>query len=389
MKKTALILAFLACFINYHGFADPEPSRLTPVIPQIVEFISKNYGDSTNLKFYISKPFKLKEINPKKTADTENININGDEIIINSAGPANENIIEFSDKSEGKLAGPPGPDGREININFKEQDKQDKILVFRRNGQQNRYELFAIKVGNRHYQLLFSEPILLYVSGQNNQEREIEVKVIPGNAVFHDIQPPRYDYAGKQPRQDDYSHNVNYGVNSGRYAAPSRNIMDIGSIRPEDVIAYAKSRNPALSYRDIAVINEYFKEAADEGVNVDIAIAQMLHWTNSFNNRERVNTCNYGGLSNIADFNGRFPRFLSDGVTEGVRAHIQHLKAYAKEFPRRGENSIVDPRFGLAYNRGFRGITFDQLYGKWSENMSYGRNIDNILSGLYRFSGMR
>jgi hypothetical protein len=51
----------------------------------------------------------------------------------------------------------------------------------------------------------------------------------------------------------------------------------------------------------------YFEEAKYEGVNVDIAIAQMLYWTDNFLKRDRVEkTCNYGGLSNIGDFKGDF-----------------------------------------------------------------------------------
>jgi hypothetical protein len=176
-------------------------------------------------------------------------------------------------------------------------------------------------------------------------------------------------------------------INAVSYNEPSRYIMGPSSLNRQDVIAFVRTKNRVSNIGDItAIINKYFDEAEYEGVNVDIAVAQMLHWTDYLKNKERVEeTRNYGGLSRIGNWNGRFPYRIRDGIgmTEGVRAHIQHLKGYAKEKPKR---SIVDPRYQLAYDRGFRGIRFDDVYRCWSENRYYGQNIDNILNALYRFS---
>jgi hypothetical protein len=103
----------------------------------------------------------------------------------------------------------------------------------------------------------------------------------------------------------------------------------------------------------------------------------MLHWTNNLKNRERVDTRNYGGLSRIGNWNGRFP-----GMTEGVQAHIQHLKGYANERPR---HDIVDPRYQLAVDRGFRGMKFEDLYSRWMGDRpyrEYERSIEAILVGI-------
>jgi hypothetical protein len=168
---------------------------------------------------------------------------------------------------------------------------------------------------------------------------------------------------------------------------PSRSIIGGGSLKPQAVIAYvyAREKDPALDRGGIEkLINTYIREAGDEGVNADIAIAQMLHWTNNLKNRERVETCNYGGLGKIGNWNGKFPHFMSDGMTEGVRAHIQHLKAYAGETPVR---EIVDPRYNLVFGLGFQGMGLEQLCGYWSQNPRYGLSIGNILSDLDRHSG--
>jgi len=154
----------------------------------------------------------------------------------------------------------------------------------------------------------------------------------------------------------------------------SRTVMGQGSLTPEKVIAYAKRKNPALKPSDELIIRKYFEEANAEGVNADFAVAQMLYWTTNLT--QRVSTNNFGGLSKFENFTGRF-----DNVTTGVRAHIQHLKAYAKETPKQ---TIVDPRYNLALDRGTKGITFNQVYSIWSEKIEYGQKIENILRELSR-----
>ncbi|GAB1539052.1 hypothetical protein NUACC21_17170 [Scytonema sp. NUACC21] len=67
-----------------------------------------------------------------------------------------------------------------------------------------------------------------------------------------------------------------------------------------------------------------------------------------------------------------------------VRAHIQHLKAYASLEPLVQE--VVDPRFRFVA----RGIaTFiDQLSGRWSADLEYGNKIMAMLKRLYESAGL-
>jgi hypothetical protein len=374
MKKTAWIWAFLVCFLSYQGFAQGTGTgeNTIPVNTDIVKSISKDYGGSTDLKFYLSKPIRFKDINQKESTDKYKI-IDG-EVIINTDSPANENVIEFSKNSEGKLAGPPENGGMEIKIYFKD---KDKILVFRRNGQQNRYEFFSIMIGNIACRSAFSEPIYLYVSSKISQEQEIEEQIISSNSTFNNNSQLRYDYTDNQFRQDNFAHNASYNNISYNSSSPSRKIMGSGSISSARVIEYVRTKKN-LTSRDIAIIEKYFEEAYIEGVNVDIAIAQMLYWTNNLRNNQRVASNNYGGLSPLPQ-NNFYGSFTS--MTIGVRAHIQHLKGYANVRP---NQKLVDPRYSLAVERGFTGITFDQVYRSWSANSRYGQEIDNILRDLYR-----
>jgi hypothetical protein len=150
--------------------------------------------------------------------------------------------------------------------------------------------------------------------------------------------------------------------------------MGRGSVNEESVIAYARTKNHSLSRSDIAIINEYFREA--DGVNVDIAIAQMLYATDYFKNQTRVGNNNFAGFSTAQPGNGTFPN-----RNTGVKAHIQHLKAYAKVTLKPSE--IVDPRYYLAFDRGFHGMKFEDLYSRWTASPgNYEENIEAILVGI-------
>jgi len=131
----------------------------------------------------------------------------------------------------------------------------------------------------------------------------------------------------------------------------------------------------------------YVEEAAVEGVNHDVAFAQMCLETGSLN---------YGGLV-TSDMNnfcglGSTGARLADGRIEkgavfpdprtGVRAHIQHLKAYATNEPLNQE--LVDPRY--SYVRLGIAPTIHGLTGRWAMDTSYGRKLAAILKQIYEFS---
>lgn len=169
------------------------------------------------------------------------------------------------------------------------------------------------------------------------------------------------DKSSSQITEDKNSDINNSSINS------SKSIIGTGSLAPKNVIAYARKKNNALNSNDEAIINKYFEEAKDEGVNVDIAIAQMLYNTNYL--KQHKSNHNYGGLKDC-----RFPN-----MTIGVRAHIQHLLAYAKQTPKK---TTVDPRFEIAFQRGISGIKFEQVYSIWSDYPDYGQKIEEILRNL-------
>jgi len=399
MKKTALVLVFLvgllSCFSSCNGFPkgktennatdkdikkinddigkinveidnlkkgqggsgtgggnNTSPQGTTKrilVTPKIVQFLLQNKADG--IKFYLSRPFTLKIYEKNETKEIE---ISNNMVILNPANPANEEEIIFSVDSEGILSDIPGPDkGGELQINFNE---KGKILRFRRNGQH--YELFDVKIiDNRHYKInIPPEPIQLCVSGEDN--RKPEVQAVPTDFVYNNVQPYQNINAGFI--NDNYSFN--------RPVISSRTVIGSGSTNRQRVLEYVRKNNLALKNSDIEVIDDYFRIARNNGVNVDLAIAQMLYATN---NLKRVSNYNYGGLKDC--------RFRNR--TEGVLAHIQHLLAYAHQpVP---VQQIVDPRFNNALERGYPGITFDQIYLFWApQNPNYRWSIEKILREL-------
>ena len=159
----------------------------------------------------------------------------------------------------------------------------------------------------------------------------------------------------------------------------NRPIMGQGLLTKNTIISYIISRNPSVNRSFLSyLIDCYFEEASAEGVNHDIAIAQMLHWTECLKNQERVRTHNYGGLSAEGlNWDGSFP-----DMTPGVRAHIQHLKGYASRQP--PYTALVDP----TYSKIILGSasTFGELLTVWNPLSNvYRDSIYDILDTLYQF----
>jgi hypothetical protein len=125
----------------------------------------------------------------------------------------------------------------------------------------------------------------------------------------------------------------------------------------------------------------YVEEAAFEGVNHDTAFAQMCLETGFLRYGELVtpemnNFCGLGAIG--PEQRGEvFP----DPRT-GVRAHIQHLKAYATEEPLKGV--LVDPRY--RWVRYGSSPTIHGLSGTWASDKAYSGKIGSILRRLYDFS---
>lgn len=125
----------------------------------------------------------------------------------------------------------------------------------------------------------------------------------------------------------------------------------------------ANNKEPKINMDVKAFCKLWISEGAIESVRGDIAFAQACHETGFFKYGGQVlpEQNNYGGIgatNNSATGKGAW--FESPAV--GVRASIQHLKAYASKEPLK--QACVDPRYHLVT----KGIapTFEELGGRWA-----------------------
>ena len=120
-----------------------------------------------------------------------------------------------------------------------------------------------------------------------------------------------------------------------------------------------------------------YEEALAEGVRPEVLYAQAMHETGyfKFGGDVKPGQCNFGGLG--ATGNGAAGLSFSS-VRQGLRAQVQHLKAYGSTEPLK--NSCVDPRFNFV-KRG-SAILVSDLTGKWASDPQYGPKLLKILEQL-------
>jgi len=222
--------------------------------------------------------------------------------------------------------------------------------------------------------LEYIEPVF-----ESEPQRMVEVLPTPQPAV----QPTPQQVYQPAPQPRVQSNTINQIAN-----IRNTNIIGTGTLNVDGVIDYirVRNRNPVLNEANLRrLITLYIDEAAIEEVNHDIAIAQMLFWTAFLSNRQRVENHNFAGLSRTQEWHGRF-----QSMQEGVKAHIQHLRGYARSSLVNPNTVIVNPRWNnIQYISGTVN-TFEQLYHVWTQNTDrYRLNISIILSNLYRYCDAR
>lgn len=155
-------------------------------------------------------------------------------------------------------------------------------------------------------------------------------------------------------------------------------IMGHGYTSDVQLMMFLKGNNPDSlgQFADIAKL--YREEAAIEGINHDIAFCQMCLETNflRFGGDVKANQNNFAGLGAIG---GGVAGASFPSIRLGVRAQIQHLKAYASTEPILQE--LIDPRFRFV-RRGTSPL-ISQLSGRWAADLQYGEKILALLRRLY------
>ena len=163
-------------------------------------------------------------------------------------------------------------------------------------------------------------------------------------------------------------------------AAPETvTIFGSAEATPEQMAAYITRRNPApkLNCTVPQIVRYYYEEAGREGIRPDIALCQALKETGFFAYGGDVVPAqnNFCGLGTT----GGGVRGASFETPQlGVRAHIQHLLAYASSNP--PHVTVVDPRYDLiVHDRpDIHGsvTTWTGLNGIWAvPGKTYGQDI--------------
>lgn len=128
----------------------------------------------------------------------------------------------------------------------------------------------------------------------------------------------------------------------------------------------AKQADCKLSVSLLELADLFLEEGAAEGIRGDIAFCQSIKetgWFRCFPSRTTLQVL--------------VP--VGKGARLGVRAQIQHLKAYAND------EALVDPRFGLV-TRGAAGNKWTGLNGRWAvPGKGYGESILALWEEMYNF----
>jgi hypothetical protein len=177
---------------------------------------------------------------------------------------------------------------------------------------------------------------------------------------------------------------VSYSTNNRRkvtkIAAPSETIMASGLLKSSALAKFLLDRNKNIDQLYAQTLAKiYVEEANHEGVNPDIAFAQMCLETGflRFDGVVDKNQNNFCGLG-VTGMNNKGLSFKS--VRDGVRAHIQHLKAYASTG--KVSKKLIDTRFKFVKRGSAPNIA--GLTGKWATDKKYDLKIRNLLNRLYK-----
>lgn len=136
---------------------------------------------------------------------------------------------------------------------------------------------------------------------------------------------------------------------------------------------------PSLTVSARALVDYYYEEGQREGVRPDIAFAQALQETGHFRygglvQPKQNNFCGLGSM-------GKGAHGASFKTAQlGVRAHVQHILAYASTRKPRGK--IVDPRYHhVKTTRNFgKARIWKDLNGRWAVP---GRDYAQRIFGIY------
>lgn len=161
----------------------------------------------------------------------------------------------------------------------------------------------------------------------------------------------------------------------------SRSLIGVGKKSQKELYKFFMKNNKKASKRKVKRLAKYYiEEAAAEGINSDVAFIQMCHETGflKFGNLVTEDMNNFCGLGSM-DANNRGASFETEQL--GVRAHIQHLQAYATTAEVELHKELVDPRYEWVHKTKYVTDIFG-LTGTWATDPNYSTKLDILLNRL-------
>ncbi len=195
--------------------------------------------------------------------------------------------------------------------------------------------------------------------------------------------PGEYLYS----RHGQIAEEVNARLSGNDAAAGHTRITGKAVATAEQMREYIKKKNPGVPQSVLDMIPLYLSEGAAEGVRGDIAFAQSCLETGNFTfsgsavTLDQNNFCGMGVTSNGMKGNS------FDTPQLGIRAQVQHLKAYASTDALK--NACIDPRFQFVMRGCAEYVEWlgqkENLTGKgWATGEKYGEKILAILNGIVK-----
>lgn len=186
-------------------------------------------------------------------------------------------------------------------------------------------------------------------------------------------------------READLAAKVTAKLNAGSPVEGYTPISGEAKATVGQMAAYIKAKNPNVPASVLNMIPLYLSEGAAEGIRGDVAFAQSCLETGNFGfagsavTLDQNNFCGMGVTANGMKGNS------FDTPQLGIRAQIQHLKAYANTAPLKGE--CIDPRFKYVTRGSAEYVEWlgqqENPNGKgWATGAGYGGKILTILKAI-------
>lgn len=177
--------------------------------------------------------------------------------------------------------------------------------------------------------------------------------------------------------------------------AGDRNLKSPSIGTADDLIRWFRSKriknaNAHISLEELAHV--FIAEGKLEGIAGDIAFVQAMVETGWLrfpsNGQVRPEYHNYSGIGAVDG--GNTPNVFPDATT-GVRAQIQHLRAYAEPglTARKLKRPVVDPRFAAALwsvRANGAAPTVRSLSGRWATDPTYGDKIMQLHNEMLTYN---